>query len=48
MRQANRAKRENNELLLTFINSAYNVEFVYLILLGINNFMEINVGENHT
>jgi hypothetical protein len=32
----------NDESLLTFLNSAMNIEFVYLILLGVNNFMEID------
>ena len=32
--------RYSNEPLCSFVNSAMNIEFVYLILLGINNFME--------
>lgn len=28
------------EGLCTFLNSAMNIEFVYIILLGVNNFME--------
>lgn len=32
-----------DELLLSFVNSAFNVEFVYLILLGVGSFMEIQV-----
>jgi hypothetical protein len=30
----------SNEPLCAFANSAMNIEFVYLILLGINNFMD--------
>lgn len=30
----------SDESLCSFMNSAANIEFVYLILLGINNFME--------
>lgn len=33
-------KMEKNSLF-AFINSAMNIEFVYIILVGINNFMEI-------
>ena len=29
----------NNESLCTFVNSAMNIEYVYLILVGINNFL---------
>lgn len=28
------------EALCSFVNSAMNIEFVYIILLGINNFMD--------
>ena len=31
----------SSEPLCAFANSAMNIEFVYLILVGINNFMEI-------
>lgn len=30
----------SNEALCSFVNSAMNIEFVYIILLGINNFMD--------
>ena len=30
----------SDESLCSFMNSVANIEFVYLILLGINNFME--------
>lgn len=32
-------QRYSNEPLCAFANSAMNIEFVYLILLGVNNFM---------
>jgi len=32
--------RYSHEPLCAFVNSAMNIEFVYLILLGINNFMD--------
>ena len=35
-----------NESLCSFINSAMNIEFVYLILIGINNHME-DLGKNY-
>ena len=34
-------KRVSNESLNAFLNSAINIEYVYLILTGINNFMEL-------
>mmetsp|Transcript_24288 Transcript_24288/g.37485 ORF Transcript_24288/g.37485 Transcript_24288/m.37485 type:complete len:257 (+) Transcript_24288:596-1366(+) len=33
-------KKYGNEPLTAFVNSAMNIELVYLILIGINNFME--------
>mmetsp|Transcript_29301 Transcript_29301/g.44130 ORF Transcript_29301/g.44130 Transcript_29301/m.44130 type:complete len:111 (+) Transcript_29301:1152-1484(+) len=35
----------SNEPLCAFANSAMNIEFVYLILLGINNFMDNRMTE---
>lgn len=34
----------SNEPLCAFANSAMNIEFVYLILLGINNFMDNQIS----
>jgi len=34
-------KQFSNEPLASFVNSAMNIEFVYTILLGINNFMDV-------
>ena len=41
-REAKKRKRVSfaNEPLCSFVNSAMNIEFVYLILLSINNFMD--------
>lgn len=42
-KERKRRKREfSNEALCTFVNSAMNVEYVSLILLGINEFMGID------
>jgi hypothetical protein len=38
-------KKYSSEPLCAFTNSAMNIEFVYLILVGINNFMEIQQVE---
>ena len=38
------APKNDDHSLCQFMNSAMNVEFVYLILIGINNFME-NFGD---
>ena len=36
----------NDESLLAFLNSSMNIEFVYLILLGVNQFMDMKVSEH--
>ena len=46
----NKKSKKNfyNESLCAFVNSAMNIEFVYLILVGINNFMEIQLRRKYS
>lgn len=39
-----KTKKYSSESLDTFINSAMNIEFVYLILLGINQFQLVKIS----
>jgi hypothetical protein len=38
--QLSKVERKKNESLFNFLNSAFNVEYVYLILVGINACLE--------
>jgi hypothetical protein len=40
--EACKAKKFSEESLCNFVNSVMNIEFVYIILIGINNFYDRN------
>jgi len=42
-----RSFKYNTDSLNSFINSAINIEYVYLILTGVKNFMDVNQNINN-